>query len=138
MEIKDLLLIDDDSLYTMLMEEVFSEINGISYCIHNHPLIALSYLKDCEKRNSFPDLILVDLKMPEIDGFQFIEHYEKMFWQKFSSTILMVVTSSVSRKDKQQVLAYPSVSGILNKPLTEDKLLEVLSERYSEKKIVEE
>ncbi len=70
----------------------------------------------------FPDLIIVDVKMPEMDGFEFLEKYEGKFYNEFKDTKIAVVTSSHREYDKMKAAQYPSVNLFINKPLDEVKL----------------
>ena len=64
-----------------------------------------------------------------MDGFEFIEHYEQLFFTKYPESSVVVITSSVSEKDKQRALSYKSVSRFLLKPFTEKGLEEIARNR---------
>jgi len=86
---------------------------------------ALIYLSTTE---IVPNIIFVDLHMPKMNGFQFIEKYEEHFAPKFSRTALFVLSSSTRESDKNSALGYSSVKDFLIKPLTEAKLEGILME----------
>jgi CheY-like chemotaxis protein len=71
---KQLLLIDDDSIIPMLFEAALSEIDQpVEYTYVENGARALSYLKSrSQNQEAFPDIILIDLNMPLMDGFEFI------------------------------------------------------------------
>jgi len=127
MPIDNLLLIDDDDLGNQLVSIIISDIPQIKNIkIDSSGWSALDYLEQCQKSKTFPDLLLVDLKMPEMDGFEFIENYEERYFSQFPKTKVVILTSSIRDKDKNQSLGYKSVSDFMQKPLTEDKLLGLL------------
>ena len=122
-----LLLIDDDDITNFTVDAILSRAPAIeSYEIKNNGWDALEFLGHCQHQDTFPDLIFVDLNMPEMDGFEFIERYEATFWENYRQTKVSVLSSSISEKDRQRSLAYHSVSEYTYKPLTEEKLAKIV------------
>lgn len=122
-----LLLIDDDEITNFAVDAILSRVDTIqSYEIKDNGWDALEFLRDCESKNQFPHLIFVDLNMPEMDGFEFIERYQSLFWPSHKFTKINVLSSSVSEKDRQRSLSYSCVSEYTYKPLTEKKLAEIV------------
>ncbi|HYG39125.1 MAG TPA: response regulator [Cytophagales bacterium] len=127
MEVRKLLLLDDDELSNLLIGSIIEDVRAIkNYKIENNGWNALEYLKECDLKNNFPDLMLVDLKMPEMDGFDFIERYEAAYWKKYPKTKVMILTSSRLEKDKEKAMVFKSVCRFIYKPLTEEKLMEIV------------
>lgn len=122
-----LLLIDDDEITNFAVDAILSRVNSVkSYEIKDNGWDALEFLKTRQGTSHFPDLIFVDLNMPEMDGFEFIERYEAIFWLQNQSTKINVLSSSVSERDRQRSLGYSCVSEYTYKPLTEKKLEEIV------------
>ena len=127
MVVNQILMLDDDELYNILITEIFHSVSVIkNFKIENSGWKALDFLRDAEKKGSFPEIIFVDLKMPEMDGFEFIERYEANFFSRHSETQINVLTSSVRELDKQKATAFKSVKNFLVKPLNEEKLLKMI------------
>jgi CheY-like chemotaxis protein len=127
MEVRKLLLLDDDELSNLLIGSIIEDVKAIkSYNIENNGWNALDFLSECDHNSDFPDLMLVDLKMPEMDGFDFVERYEEKYWIKYPSTKVMILTSSRLEKDKEKAMNFRSVARFIYKPLTEEKLLEII------------
>jgi CheY-like chemotaxis protein len=127
MEVRKLLLLDDDELSNLLIGSIIEDVKAIkSYNIESNGWNALDYLEECDSKSDFPDLMLIDLKMPEMDGFDFVERYEEKYWTKYSSTKVMILTSSRLEKDREKAMNFRSVSRFIYKPLTEEKLLEII------------
>ena len=125
--IKNLLLIDDDLIYTFVFPELVSQSGKVEHFhIENDGLNGLKYLQSCQE---YPDLILLDLKMPVMDGFGFLEEYGQHFAHKLPNTIVVVMTSSIRQKDREEVMKHAFVSDFLSKPITES-LLDHISEKY--------
>lgn len=84
---------------------------------------ALKALDICEKSLKdnlpLPNYILLDLNMPMMDGFEFLEAYQKSYAKSFPETKIIIVTSSSREKDKKQALSFPFVKDYVVKPLSE-------------------
>lgn len=88
---------------------------------------ALEFLNNIEiiafkDADIFPEIIFVDINMPMIDGFQFIEKFKLSFPERFKTTKIVILTSSFSEDDKAQSLEFSKKITFLNKPLTKDAL----------------
>ncbi|MFM7726649.1 MAG: response regulator, partial [Flavobacteriales bacterium] len=79
-------------------------------------------------KSPLPDLIFLDIRMPELDGFEFLKELEAMPAGTFDAVTIYMLTSSLDDRDRMKALKSPLVSGFKNKPLTEAKLLEILEE----------
>jgi len=123
MTAKRFLLIDDDFTVKVLFEAALEEIDQpVEYAFRPSAGEGLQYLENCGQSGPFPDFILVDLKMPVMDGFQFIEQYEKRFFEAQSDTQLFVLTSSISERERAIVLQQRPVKAFITKPIDAGKL----------------
>ncbi|MVN78577.1 response regulator [Hymenobacter sp. HMF4947] len=77
-----------------------------------------------------PDLVFVDLKMPGVSGFDFIERYSKLPPAVQERTVVAVLTTSMHSADTARVAQYPNVE-YLTKPLTEEKMQRLLAKRFA-------
>lgn len=126
--ISNLLLIDDDTIYSYIFPELIRQSGKVAaFHVEENGLSALDYLNKCGE--NYPDLILVDLKMPILDGIGFLEEYGPRFAPLHVNTVVIVMSSSVRQKDKEDVLKYGFVSDFLSKPISEE-LLEEITEKY--------
>jgi CheY-like chemotaxis protein len=73
-----------------------------------------------------PELIFLDIKMPVMDGFEFLESLKKSPSLDLSQTKIFITTSSFLSKDKERAQLYP-IAGFVTKPLTEEILQTILS-----------
>jgi CheY-like chemotaxis protein len=133
-KIKNLLIVDDDTISSYLIHLTIEEIGIAQHiaAVHNGRQ-ALDFLQQhCsdEKWEGFcPAFILLDLNMPVMDGFEFLEEFGRKFAAYADKITICVLSSSSAGKDKLKALNYP-ISGYITKPLTEEKLkpiLEILS-----------
>jgi CheY-like chemotaxis protein len=77
-----------------------------------------------------PDLVFVDLKMPGLSGFDFLERYTSLPAAAQERTVVAVLTTSMHSADTARVAKYPNVE-YLTKPLTEEKMQRLLAKRFS-------
>lgn len=124
MELKKILLIDDSEPFNFLSRAVLSD-NKIN-CVVDAALNgeeALEYLKNTD---SCPDVILLDLNMPVMDGFDFLDEYAKMEKCRDNSK-LFVLTSSNRAEDKERAVRNKYVLGYFDKPLSYFHIKEILT-----------
>ena len=76
-----------------------------------------------------PDLVFVDLKMPGVSGFEFLELYNALPRPVQEKTVMAVLTTSMHGADTARVAQYPNVE-YLTKPLTEEKMRKLLEKRF--------
>jgi CheY-like chemotaxis protein len=87
----------------------------------------LKFLEECHREGKLPDIVLVDLKMPVMDGFEFIDAFRKLELPENKTRIVMLTTSS-NPKDIER-MKEKGITDFFDKPLTEEKLTELL-EKY--------
>jgi CheY-like chemotaxis protein len=117
------LLVDDDKINNFINIRLIRRI-GLSddIIVTNNGQEAISYLQQCEK-DEWPALILLDINMPVMDGFEFLEEFEKLDFNAGEKPMIVVLTTSTNMHDIQKVESSPIAAGYINKPLTEDNLL---------------
>ena len=115
---------DDDYITNFLHEKLIKKMNiARKVIVRNNGLDALEYLnKLIKKEPGCPCLVLIDLNMPVMDGFEFIRLYKKKLSRDYIKII--VVTTSLSQRDIERVKQFGDFMYI-NKPLTPQKLQEV-------------
>ena len=67
-----------------------------------------------------PDLILMDMSLPVMDGWEFLEEYATFCHQLPKPIKIFVLTSSIDEKDRERVASYRFVTGYLTKPLSKE------------------
>jgi len=125
----NVIFIDDDEDLNFLQERMCSRCKAVNhYYVASSALQTLQYLSETSLA---PDVIFVDINMPIMNGFQFIEEFERNYWHKFPDTQLYVLSSSVRSDDQRKSLEYRSVKDFLIKPLTEEQLLRICHQQVN-------
>ena len=120
----ELVVLIDDNDIDLFVQRRFIELSGFARRVitFRSSREALNYLSDSSLKEQ-PDLIFLDLNMPEMDGFSFLEQYNNQV--KNSPTRIIILTSSSSSFDRDRAATYSNVICFLSKPLTESNLMEI-------------
>lgn len=76
---------------------------------------------------AIPDIILLDIKMPKVDGFEFLERYEKFHPSVTVPSTIYMLSSSIDPDDINRALKSKYVHDFIEKPLTKEKIEQLLS-----------
>ena len=88
------------------------------------------YLKSPVNTGStHPDLIFVDINMPRMNGWEFLEEYNKLADQFKSQAIVVMLTTSGNPDDKAKAKLSKVISDFITKPLTKE-ILEGIVKQY--------
>jgi CheY-like chemotaxis protein len=117
------LLIDDNDIDNFINERMITT-NQFSpkVIVKNSGELALQYLRDNATSENLPGLIFLDLNMPVMDGFAFLDEYEKLPDSIKSNMKIIVLSSSISPEDINRASTNPYVAKYVNKPLNEKYL----------------
>ncbi|WP_158856871.1 response regulator [Lunatibacter salilacus] len=122
-EIKIACVVDDDPLYNFGIKKLFeyssfSEDN-LFYKNGQEAIDGLS--KIIENGETLPNVILLDINMPIMNGWQFLEEFKNR-GMDIHGIRIFVVSSSINQDEIDRANAYDYVSGYIFKPLTMDKI----------------
>ena len=124
---KLLMFVDDDEATNLYHEVVVEESNLCEeQLFFESPRKALQHLEKASESGDFipPDVIFLDLNMPGLTGWDFLDAYHKDLKAEFPIVILL--TTSIRDYDRERAEKHPKIRKMINKPLTEEKLQEVL------------
>ncbi|MFN0050203.1 MAG: response regulator [Cytophagales bacterium] len=123
------MLIDDNEIDNLINQKMIESINmSDNIFIHSGAKSALEYLKNIEKIKDgapkfLPELIFLDIDMPIMDGFQFIDEFEKLSNDTKEYCKIIMLTSSLDPKDITKSKKNKYILKYLNKPLTQESLI---------------
>ena len=122
--INKLLCIDDDKLTLMFTKkflskgvfakEVITLTNGKEALEYYNNLID----SDLNNNSTAPQLILLDLNMPVMDGWEFLDIFNTRIYPIYIQTKIVILTSSTNSLDKEKAKQYPFIIGYILKPIS--------------------
>lgn len=124
-------LVDDDLIYQLVtkkMLENMESVENIMQFYDGEP--ALDFLKGCFENKDFtsPDLVLLDINMPKVNGWQFIEELSKFKQDLPQEMLVYMVSSSISSRDRVRAQEFSEIEGYMVKPVNREKLHDLLIE----------
>ncbi len=126
---KSILLIDDnvaDNRYKQIILEEMNIVDKVE--IAENGLDALKMLGDADHQQ--PEVILLDINMPKMNGWEFLEAYKKLDTiEEASKKIIVVLTTSMNPEDRRKAGEISEVTEFKTKPLTPEMLQSIL-EKY--------
>ncbi|WP_162052709.1 response regulator [Pontibacter pamirensis] len=134
------LLVDDDETTNYLNKRLLSEMQIASeILVLSNGKEALEYLaKACDAvpdaAFKCPDLIFLDIKMPVMDGFTFLEEYEKRGLNMRDHMIILMLTSSASFYDLERLKNFKKVRKHFSKALTKHDVRDIMDEFFKVRK----
>ncbi|MCU0437419.1 MAG: response regulator [Raineya sp.] len=109
--------VDDDAINNLVCKKVIEKINpNAEVLCFTSPSKAIEYL--FENSDKKPNLIILDINMPEIDGWEFLNRYQKI--ENPASVVML--SSSKDESDIKKSRTYDIVKGYIEKPLNIDKI----------------
>lgn len=126
---KDVFVIDDDKIYHFILKSLLSKNHvAIKSSFFENGQDALDILKEKMENNCLPDLILLDINMPVMDGWQFLEEFKSLKEQYKLDTTIYMITSSNDVYDLNRAKKYENeISNYFLKPINATDIFEIFS-----------
>src|SRR5258708_34467895 len=124
------MLIDDNEIDNLINQKMI-EASAITENIYTHTgaKSAIEFLKNMEKMDVadkvLPDVIFLDIDMPLMDGFQFLDEFANLVPVTRKKCRIVMLTSSINPQDFNRSKKYPNVKMYLNKPLSHESILKI-------------
>jgi CheY-like chemotaxis protein len=134
-----ILLIDDDKATNFWNEMV---IKGLGINVKVTSVLSaqtgLDYLKanaEFSDRDTYPqpEIIFLDINMPAMNGWEFLKAFKTLPPRKSAPLIIVMLTTSLNPDDQKMAEEIDTLDYFLNKPLTEDKVMEIINKHFPEK-----
>ncbi|TDH25225.1 response regulator [Segetibacter sp. 3557_3] len=121
-------LVDDDRIYQFTARkiiETIEEVDGVK--VFSNGEEAISYLQqNSYKTEDLPDVIFLDINMPVMDGWGFLEAFSDLYKKLGKLVTVFMVSSSVDESDIRRSKEFGMVSRYVNKPVSREKFEDLL------------
>ncbi|MEO6733319.1 MAG: response regulator [Ferruginibacter sp.] len=138
-KLKCVLLIDDDEPTNFISTMLLNEANCTQHIqVAETGETALYYLTHseyfCNERNSHPcpDIIFLDINMPAMDGWEFLEKYKQLDQKHHGKIIIVMLTTSLNPKDKLKAQNMPEISSFENKPISIEMINRIIETHFKD------
>lgn len=135
-----IILIDDDLATNVYNELIIDEVGcAQKVIVHDSAEEALTYLESTSVENSsaHPNLILLDINMPRMNGWEFLEAFGESLETQLAGNIIIMLSTTSDKQEYERAINDPILKGIKSKPLTPENLEEILDIYYHHSKTVQ-
>ena len=122
------MLIDDNEIDNLINQKMIEAANICDFIYtHSGAKSAIEFLKNIQKlgeegKKVMPEVIFLDIDMPLMDGFQFLDEFDTLTDDTKERCKIVMLTSSINPQDVNKSHKYASVKQYINKPLTQKNL----------------
>jgi CheY-like chemotaxis protein len=123
-----IMLIDDNEIDNLINQKMIESADVVeNIYTHTGARSAIEFLRNAEKLEDIsdrilPDTILLDIDMPLMDGFQFLDEFEKLKESTKEKCAVVMLTSSINPQDVNKSKKYRYVKRYINKPLSQESI----------------
>jgi CheY-like chemotaxis protein len=122
------LLVDDDEINNFISIKLIKKAllnTEIMACLNGK--FAIDQLVEIQRKDpaKLPDYILLDINMPIMNGWEFLDEYKRLNIDPLGRTKIFIISSSVFSNDINKARSYPLVKDFISKPLNVNKIVEL-------------
>ncbi|QSE97572.1 response regulator [Fulvivirga lutea] len=123
---KTVAVIDDNLILQLHLKKMF-EVQGNISKVYSFSSVeeALDKLKSKDANSEMPDVILLDINFPGLDGWDFLREFDIIKDQFEKSPAIYLISSSILESDKQKSINNELIKGFFTKPLSHEQLLSI-------------
>lgn len=126
--IHSLCVIDDDVIYQFAVKLNIKQLelakNVLTFS--NGELAKIFFEENLKNDEALPEVILLDINMPVMDGWDFLDWFKSAKTQISKKITIFMVSSSIDWRDIEKAKSYDEVSDYLSKPLTDGNFFEIV------------
>ncbi len=120
---KKVLLVEDDPI-TILVCDRIMKMNGFAEVVKSceNGQLAIDYLKELSAQNDVPEIIFLDINMPVMNGWDFLDELENIKGSLPTLPRIFILSSTVDPEDYKKAKSFSTVEDFISKPLSKDYL----------------
>jgi CheY-like chemotaxis protein len=124
-------IIDDDGVDRLIAQLHFNQvIPTADVFLFSSATAALKQI-ELSQSNTLPELILLDINMPLVDGWQFLDTYQSLTSSSFQRSIIYLLSSSTHFLDQEKAITYQVVEDLISKPFSANRLKQIIHKHFS-------
>lgn len=138
-KLNSILLVDDDFATNFINKKILQKSNLIEHInVALNGKEAIDYLsrqgkfESAENKHPQPQLILLDINMPVMDGWEFIQSYQNLNLENKENIVIVMLSSSFNPADKAKAESIKEISDFRQKPMGKNALLEIITQHFPE------
>ncbi|KAA0991914.1 response regulator [Dyadobacter aurulentus] len=127
-KVNNLWVVDDDEIYRFAIKIIINRagISEQTFYFNNGQVAIDAFIDNLHTPDQLPDLILLDLNMPVLDGWQFLDEVSKLLHNVPKKVNIFLVSSSNDEEDVARAKSFDIVQDLIVKPLTTKALNDIL------------
>lgn len=131
-KLNSILLVDDDKDCNFFHQRLFNTMDcAEKVFIVNDGQEAIDFLKSTENgKHPNPDIIFLDINMPRLNGWEFMELYEKLSDKEKAKVVLIMLTTSLNPNDIVRAEKHKGINGYRNKYLDKETVDKIMNEYF--------
>lgn len=127
-----ILLVEDDNITNFINERLIKKLDvaeEIKVAANGSEALSFIRTRVAGGKNS-PDLIFLDINMPVMDGFEFLQEFKQLEFPGKEKVVIVVLTTSTNQNDIEK-LKNSGNTDFINKPLTKEKIEKIINKNFS-------
>lgn len=132
-KLNSILLVEDDSITNFIKERLLRKLDiadTIKIALNGYE--AINGIKESVNANeSCPQLILLDINMPVMDGFEFLNEFKALKFKGKEDVVIVVLTTSTNLNDIEKLKGSGNTD-FINKPLTKEKVIDIVNKHFNQ------
>jgi CheY-like chemotaxis protein len=133
-KLASVLLVDDDQTTNYLNQLLLRRLDVADQLLvaqNGQEALAVLLAREPATGPALPTLVLLDVKMPVMDGFEFVQAYTQRPAAERQNVVIVMLTTSLHPQDVERMQQL-DIAGFLNKPLTQEKVDGIMRQHFAD------